>query len=378
MRRLATCGARRSSRGFRRGGGRRRAGLLGTVIVAFAVGLAGCSGAPAVGRSHQDRRPPGAIGCRSAGQHQGQRPGARNGRVPAVADLLTRTACPGRPRRPSGSARAARSTRRSRPRCRAATPGCRRWDCSGRCGRTGEPPTATTSGGPGRSVSSSACWPGATARPRCGCRGALAARPLSVRRESLRATRFYGVYFALASAPAGAPRCWSSAARTVACRGRWSRRCWPRTGIRRWPWRTSTRPGLPAQLSDIPLEYFAAALRWLRRPPAGGPRACADLSGRFPGKRGRAAAGRPLPRARQRGHRLGPQRRRDLLLSQLQRAPPGRCTDGRCPSPSSSTTRTRSTTPPRSSRSSGSAARSSSIAAAPTRSGSPARTPGPS
>ena len=135
-------------------------------------------------------------------------------------------------------------------------------------------------------------------------------------------------------------------------------------------------PGLPAQLSDIPLEYFATALRWLRAQPQVDPRHVLTL-GVSRGSEAALLLGAYYQRLVD-GVIAKSQRRRDLLLSQLERARLDAARPARCPTPSSSTTRTRSTTPPRSSRSSGSAARSSSIAAVPTRSGSPARTPGPS
>ena len=96
---------------------------------------------------------------------------------------------------------------------------------------------------------------------------ALAARPLSVRRESLRATRFYGVYFSLASAPVRRPAVLVFGGSDGGLSGTLVAALLAAHGYPALALAYFNAPGLPAQLSDIPLEYFATALRWLRAQP---------------------------------------------------------------------------------------------------------------
>ena len=95
---------------------------------------------------------------------------------------------------------------------------------------------------------------------------ALSRSALVVRRESLRTAGFYGEFFSAASAPERRPGWWCWAGPRAACPAPWSRRCWPRTATRRWPWRISTRPACRPSCGH-PAGIFRRALRWLRAQP---------------------------------------------------------------------------------------------------------------
>jgi dienelactone hydrolase len=101
---------------------------------------------------------------------------------------------------------------------------------------------------------------------------ALSRTALSVRRVSLRAAGFYGAYFSPAAAAARRPALvvlggsegglsGTLVAALLAAHG------YPALAVAYF-----NAPGLPAQLSRIPLEYFARALRWLRNRPQVNPR----------------------------------------------------------------------------------------------------------
>jgi Acyl-CoA thioester hydrolase/BAAT N-terminal region/BAAT / Acyl-CoA thioester hydrolase C terminal len=135
-------------------------------------------------------------------------------------------------------------------------------------------------------------------------------------------------------------------------------------------------PGLPASLSDIPLEYFARALRWLRHQPQVDPAHVLTLGISF-GSEAALLVGTRYP----------------ALVHGVIATVPSGVTTSPCPHCDYPvwtlhgralpfTTRFNNPDPPgprlRSSRSSGSTARCSWSAAAPTRPGIPAATPGPS
>ena len=96
---------------------------------------------------------------------------------------------------------------------------------------------------------------------------ALSVTALSVHRESVRATGFYGEYFSPASAPERRPALLvfggsEGGLSTTLLAALLAARGYPALALAYF-----NAPGLPAQLSDIPLEYFARALRWLRAQP---------------------------------------------------------------------------------------------------------------
>ena len=351
---------------------RRRPGCLSRRLPGRLQRWTGC------GRSHQDRCRPEDVGRRSAGPDHGQRPGPGNGRVPAVAvhrrqrrALVVLGGIPGQPSRldrPGSVGRVVGQLHRS----------------------VADGPVLVDAAGPASGRRHLLLEPGPPAQLRAqrggrgpppglgaAVAGAVPDGAVGAAREPPGGRVLRRVLFAGCRGRGGAPRCWFWADRRAACPGRWSRRCWPRTAIRRWPWRTSTRPASRLSCRTSRWSTSPRALRWLRAQPQVDSRHVLTL-GVSRGSEAALLLGAYYPRSGRRGHRLGPQRRRDLLLSGLQR--PG--LDAARPAAAlhlrSSITRIPPTTPPRSSRSGGFAARSSSTAAAPTRSGSPARTPGPS
>ncbi len=101
---------------------------------------------------------------------------------------------------------------------------------------------------------------------------ALSATPLSVRRESLREAGFDGEFFSAASVPARRPALLVFGGSEGGMSGTLVAALLAAHGYPALALAYFNAPGLPAQLSDIPLEYFATALRWLRAQPQVDPR----------------------------------------------------------------------------------------------------------
>ncbi len=101
---------------------------------------------------------------------------------------------------------------------------------------------------------------------------ALSATPLSVRRERLRDARFDGEFFSAASAPQRRPALLVFGGSEGGLSGTLVAALLAAHGYPALVLAYFNAPGLPAQLSDIPLEYFATALRWLRAQPQVDPR----------------------------------------------------------------------------------------------------------
>lgn len=100
---------------------------------------------------------------------------------------------------------------------------------------------------------------------------ALSATPLSVHLERLRATGFYGEYFSPALAPARRPALLVFGGSDGGLPGTLVAALLAAHGYPALALAYFNAPGLPATLSDIPLEYFARALRWLRAQPQADP-----------------------------------------------------------------------------------------------------------
>jgi dienelactone hydrolase len=96
---------------------------------------------------------------------------------------------------------------------------------------------------------------------------ALSGTPLLVRRESLRTAGFYGEFFSAASAPERRPALLVLGGSEGGLSGTLVAALLAAHGYPALVLAYFNAPGLPAQLLDIPLEYFARALRWLRAQP---------------------------------------------------------------------------------------------------------------
>jgi dienelactone hydrolase len=101
---------------------------------------------------------------------------------------------------------------------------------------------------------------------------ALSVTALSVQQESLRAAGFYGEYFSPASAPERRPALLVFGGSEGGLSGTLVAALLAAHGYPALALAYFNAPGLPATLSDIPLEYFARALRWLRSQPQVDPR----------------------------------------------------------------------------------------------------------
>ena len=96
---------------------------------------------------------------------------------------------------------------------------------------------------------------------------ALSRTVLSVQRESLRVAGFYGEYFSPAAGPGRRPALLVLGGSEGGLSGTLVAALLAAHGYPALALAYFNAPGLPAQLSDIPLEYFARALRWLRAQP---------------------------------------------------------------------------------------------------------------
>ncbi len=96
---------------------------------------------------------------------------------------------------------------------------------------------------------------------------ALSRSALVVRRESLRTAGFYGEFFSAASAPERRPGLVVLGGSEGGLSGTLVAALLAAHGYPALALAYFNAPGLPAQLLDIPLEYFARALRWLRAQP---------------------------------------------------------------------------------------------------------------
>jgi dienelactone hydrolase len=95
----------------------------------------------------------------------------------------------------------------------------------------------------------------------------LSRTALVVRRESLRTAGFYGEFFSAASAPERRPALLVLGGSEGGLSGTLVAALLAAHGYPALALAYFNAPGLPAQLLDIPLEYFARALRWLRAQP---------------------------------------------------------------------------------------------------------------